>query len=102
MKNSMKDGAYKNKYAGDIMKILVIDSNLDIGDQLRKIAEDTGIPLISLSDAWNEQNITQPVNVKDFAFDLIPEKIDHTILEKRLSYQAQQKQLPKFLKKKKW
>jgi hypothetical protein len=79
------------------LRILIVDCNLPIGDQLRKIADDTGISIGALFAAWNEQNITQPDTKRNFTFDLIPEKLqEKPMIEKRLSYQAQQRQLPKF------
>lgn len=86
------------------MRILIIDDN-DIGNQLHKIAEETGIALSVLTEAWNERNTntTQQIIPRPIIFDYYePDKIDHVAPEKPLSYQAQQKQLPKFLKRKKW
>lgn len=79
------------------MRILVVDSNLPIVDQLRRFSEGLNIPLGSLTSAWDNRGITEAPEVRDIVFDLIPKEPMQKI-EKRLSYQAQQKQLPKFLK----
>lgn len=80
------------------MRILIVgDSSrgLSLSSQLKKMSEDTGIPLLTLLDVRNKKNDTSTYNIQRLKF--MPEE---PYIEKPLSYKAQQKKLPKFLRKK--
>lgn len=70
------------------MKILIVNCNYPIADQLWRISKDTNIPLSRLTAAWDGRDITEASKALDIAFDLIPkEPVKETQqIEKRLSY----------------
>ena len=91
------------------MIILVIDIN-NPQESLRNIAEQSGYDLGMLQQAWHRQEqgmfLTDSINEQSIFFDykhMVPEKkAEDIFLEKKVSYVAAQKQLPKFLKKKRY
>jgi hypothetical protein len=60
------------------MRVLIIDDKSDYTDQLRRIAAETGLSLIVLTEAYRDQvlhaNGTVPSKNLDFSFNLLPTK----------------------------
>jgi hypothetical protein len=81
------------------MKILIIDDSINIHEQLKSISEMSKIPLVAIQEAWAKKDIQVteatlvPPNILLDIKDLKPEVYKP---EKKASYIAQQKQLPKF------
>jgi len=86
-----------------LTQVLVIDSSKDLGLQFQKIAKDTGLLVVDLENAWQRRDKSKNVvvlNVSKLRASLLrlePEK--ELTIEKKQSWQQQQKKLPKFLRR---
>ena len=80
------------------MKILIIDSSKDLSLQFARISKDTGILISDLRSAW--QNAHPTVTKQSTFSDIIFEEMKPEVYkpEKKLSFVAQQKYLPKFMR----
>ena len=81
-----------------------IDSSNDLQGQLKRLSDAYGYSMRELNEAWQRQqngNLTVLSVTEEIYFDVrcpVEPKPEDTFQEKKLSYVAQQKKKPKFLR----
>ena len=83
------------------MKIILIDPGRGINDELERVSKETGYTFPELYNAWKKTHTdeTVPVKTLDLVIEHIEPKMDNSIsFDKKISYQEQQRRLPKFLR----